>query len=52
MTTPLVSPKMNRSSIENNGDGLRNSTFLNEEGLSLSSVNFRHSNSKDFDINL
>ena len=52
MTTPLPSPKNNRLSIENNRDGLTNSTLSNEEDPSLSCVSFRRSNSEDFDINL
>ena len=52
ITTPLLSPKNNRSSIENNCDCLINSTLSYEEGSFLSSVNFRCSNSKHVDNNL
>ena len=52
MTTPLLSPKNNRSCIENSHEDLIDLTFSSEEGSSLSSVHCCCSNSEHIDINL
>ena len=52
MTIPLLSPKNDRSSIDNNDDGFMNSTLSNEEAPFFFSVNFRCSKSEHGDNNL